>query len=157
MDKDRRGALNRDQFLEIVRQRMRLTDDEEIPTQIWQKIWHTIDSDHSAEIDFEEFVAWSQSAAFCENVVVSGPCERKIRGLAKEHNITIPDIEHIWKEYEKFDQDRSGDIDRCEFQELIRVLLRSRDVYDMPKERLDRFWCDVDADKDGTINFSEFL
>merc|ERR1712194_456581 len=59
--------------------------------------------------------------------------------------------------FQKYDNDKSGQIEKREFQDLLRELLHSRDPHDISKDRLDRFWADADHDKSSSINFSEFL
>jgi len=154
LDAEQRGALTRAEFLGALRGRLAAQDARE---QLLEELWRTVDVDEDDTIDFEEFVAWTRITAFCESLLVSDPWEMQIRRFARQHNVNILDLEHIWKQYAKFDWDRSGDISKREFQDLLRVLLKSRSRDDISRERLDHFWNDADSDQSGSINFEEFL
>merc|ERR1712107_8611 len=89
--------------------------------------------------------------------VITDPAEIRLRQLAKVYGIPITDVENVWKEYVKFDGDKSGQIEKGEFQRLVCVLLRAKEDFEIPAARLDRLWIEADSDGGGTLSFEEFL
>lgn len=158
LDPQGTGKLQKGQFLNAVRNRLAAPgDNSEIPEQILKDVWRTIESDGDELIDFEEFVAWTQTVAFTADLVVANPEERNIRTMAKNYELSIPDVERIWREYHLFDTDHDGKIDKSEFKVLLSNLLNAADTSEIPSTRLDRFWMAAETSGDGTISFPEFL
>jgi len=103
---------------------------------------------------FEDYVVITQAMAFEEE---HDSHDRRVRSLAKRFDMQLSDVETICTEFEKFDTDKNGVIDRAEFETVLVSLLRAKDLSDIPKARLHRYWVDADSSGDGEINFSEFL
>merc|ERR1712217_927179 len=91
------------------------------------------------------------------DLVVDNNEEKDIRAYAKAHELPIPDVERIWKEYQFFDVDLDGKLDKGEFKILLGTLLNAADTSEIPASRLDRFWMAAETSGDGTISFPEFL
>jgi len=83
--------------------------------------------------------------------------QRLIRRMAHEYEVSTEEVEEVYKEFKKFDQDRSETITRPEFEELIKQLHGVHEKSELPKSRLDFFWHQADEDGDGCIDFEEFL
>ncbi len=62
------------------------------------------------------------------------------------------DREQIREEFDHFDRDKNGRIDRAEFAELMRTL-----DADMSDEELTVGFDAIDTDGNGTIDFDEFV
>lgn len=162
LDEDRSGFLNREQFLVAVSERLgtgkgAADEDKEAQKATLSEIWMKTDRDGTGSVDFEEFVAWTQTTAFNEDMVVSCETDKELRKLAKENCIPLPDVESIFKEFGKFDEDKSGQIEKAEFQDLVCTLMRTKDRTNIPQKRLDALWKDADTDGGGSLNFAEFL
>mmetsp|Transcript_65355 Transcript_65355/g.202614 ORF Transcript_65355/g.202614 Transcript_65355/m.202614 type:complete len:594 (+) Transcript_65355:80-1861(+) len=160
LDLDGRGVLTREQFLDAVRSHVAVEDPDavpEIPEENMNDVLQTMDVDGRRTIDFEEYVAWTQIVAFTKDTAHADPAEQNIRMLAKLHHLSILDVEYIWREFVKYDSDKSGSIMKAEFLSLLRTLLHAEDESQIPKATLDRFWFDADTSGDGSICFSEFL
>jgi len=155
LDKDECGLLTREQFIQGVLERFNLSDEDELPSSVREQARRTLNSDE--QVDFEAFVAWTQSMAFCGAATQRSAYEVKVRQIAKEYHVSIADVEQVWKEFVKFDSDGSGTIDQSEFLILMQKLLRCHDSHDMPSQRLQRFWRDCDTDRSGIVDFPEFL
>jgi calmodulin len=63
----------------------------------------------------------------------------------------MPDLEELKENFEHFDRDNNGRIDRGEFKRLMEVL-----GGEVPEDELDAGFDIVDADDDGAIDFHEF-
>jgi calmodulin len=63
----------------------------------------------------------------------------------------MADLEELKENFEFFDRDDNGRIDRDEFKRLMQVL-----GADAPEDELDVGFDVVDADDDGAIDFHEF-
>jgi calmodulin len=63
----------------------------------------------------------------------------------------MADLEELRENFEFFDRDDNGRIDRAEFKRLMQVL-----GADAPEDELDVGFDVVDADDDGAIDFHEF-
>jgi calmodulin len=63
----------------------------------------------------------------------------------------MPDLEELQENFEHFDRDSNGRIDRAEFKRMMQVL-----GADAPEEELDVGFDMVDSDDDGSSDFHEF-
>lgn len=156
LDADGCGTLTRQQFLGLLRRRLALEEGQELPEAAIAEAQRVANTDQE-HVDFEDFVAWSWTVTFSPNLKLWSEEDKKLRELAQSHNVDMHSLERIWADYQKFDTDNSGDICKLEFQRLLRVLMNSKDDFDMPKQRLESFWADADLNKDGVLNFEEFL
>lgn len=64
----------------------------------------------------------------------------------------MADLEELKENFEFFDRDDNGRIDRAEFKRLMQVL-----GADAPEDELDVGFDVVDSDDDGAIDFHEFV
>ena len=83
--------------------------------------------------------------------------DKEVRDCAKRNDIKLLDAEAIKSQFDKYDEDKSGEIEKDEFKTLFLRLLGVKDPFDFPQKRLDTYWEYVDIDKSGAINFEEFL
>jgi len=156
LDREKRGVLSRAEFLEAVKRRLHIKDTNEIPQRMITEVWRVTDSDGSGEIDFEEFLAWTQTVAFSEDLMITDPADQKIRELARRHNMPITTVEYIWREYDRCDCP-NGKMNRECFTQMVTALLHAKEASDLPKGRLFAFWQAADAKRAGFIDFDQFL
>ncbi|CAE8639136.1 unnamed protein product [Polarella glacialis] len=78
-----------------------------------------------------------------------------IKQVAKKHEVREVDVDKIKKTFNRFDTDKSGELDYLEFEGMIRILLGVTPTADLPKERISRFWKEIDQDGSGCVNFEE--
>ncbi|KAF4666821.1 hypothetical protein FOL47_003894 [Perkinsus chesapeaki] len=95
---------------------------------------------------------------FSERALLCTP-EQQFRRMARALRVPIPDAEAIQKQFNKFDTDDSGEIDRDEFHSLVVELmgLKSKRQDLLPKSRLEQFWLSVEKNSNGAVGFREFL
>merc|ERR1712224_510930 len=82
--------------------------------------------------------------------------EKNLRELAQRMDLNICDVEAIEREYQRFDDDGSGEIEFPEFRALLCELLKAKPE-DIPERRMQQLWGEIDADKSGCVDFEEFL
>ncbi|CAJ1340175.1 unnamed protein product [Effrenium voratum] len=109
------------------------------------------------EVDFEEYLLWSQTTNFVEETLVKNPRERRLRFLAKEHGLDIMSVEYLLQAFNSFDADGSGFIESDEFRQVLCGMLKVREATDVSDARLMRYWREADPHNHGRLSFEEFL
>lgn len=148
---DGTGEMSRDAFLAFVRKRCQL-EQKEVPPHLLGDI-----PSNQLRLNFEDFVKWTQQTCWTEEMMMPCPLERRIRFLARQQDMRLPDVEKIKDLFYEFDKDRSGKIDEDEFRHMLYKILRVKNESDVPLKRLQRYWREVDVDGSGDITFDEFL
>lgn len=95
-----------------------------------QLMMNELDKDASGTINFQEFVYIMENGGYKE----------------EDMNQSLIDAFHV------FDQNNDGFIDKQEFKTIVTQLGES-----LSDDEFDDLMADVDADKDGRINFEEFV
>mmetsp|Transcript_23134 Transcript_23134/g.59018 ORF Transcript_23134/g.59018 Transcript_23134/m.59018 type:complete len:208 (+) Transcript_23134:1-624(+) len=163
-DQDGSGTIEPAEFMPLLARLLRQPASEMDAGTVWE-CWDAIDSDGSGKVSFDEFTAW-----YCRTFHVERPDfthfiskdivpreQVAIRGVGKKIGLDNVAIESIYKEFVKFDTDRSGLIDLQEFKELLQQRVVPHGMkHDVPPKVLERFWLDIDADGSGTVSFEEF-
>merc|ERR1712019_142981 len=108
-------------------------------------------------VNFEDFVEWSISVSWTEEVQVKCVKEREVWRVAREQGMKLLDVERVKKMFDDFDTDGSGEIEEAEFRHIICKLWNVKDLSDVPIKQLQRFWRELDADGSGSVSFTEFL
>merc|ERR1712054_85155 len=99
-DLDNSGHISRDEFHKIIRERTNLPEDEEIPEHLVKPV-----RKFQPQVTFEEFLKWSALTAWTEEMMQPCPNERHIRQLAREQEMTLPDVEKVKELFNEFDTD----------------------------------------------------
>jgi len=81
----------------------------------------------------------------------------EVRNLARACGIALTDAEKLRQKFDKYDTDGSGLIDKEEFGEILRELMMVKSKSDVPQERFDFYWREIDNDQSGEVDFGEFL
>merc|ERR1711871_585463 len=79
------------------------------------------------------------------------------RALARKWKVSIGDAEVLRHQFNKYDLDGSGEIDKDEFSCILRELIKCKNADDIPQERFDHYWREIDFDQSGVVDFEEFL
>lgn len=74
------------------------------------------------------------------------PEQVAVRELARKIGIEVDDAETLKVKFDMFDEDRSGEIDRDEFKNVLKAFAPRTSL---SKERIDAYWRDVDSDCSG--------
>lgn len=80
--------------------------------------------------------------------------EKELRAMAKKTGIDLPDVQDYKRWFDKVDLDGSGQIERPEFEGLMKEL---HPGVELRKQQVDDWWRGVDVDQSGEITFEEFL
>merc|ERR1712194_649370 len=83
--------------------------------------------------------------------------QKEVRALARKHGVPLGDAENLRIKFEKYDEDHSGQISKEEFSKILMELIRVKSAEEIPAERFNHYWREVDQDQSGCIDFEEFL
>eukprot|EP00439_Symbiodinium_sp_Y106_P085558 s254_g28.t4 len=76
--------------------------------------------------------------------------------LAKKHDCSCIELDKVKLQFDHFDTDKSGLIEYNEFESMMYTLLHCANKSDLPPNRIERFWHEVDLDGNGSVDFTEF-
>eukprot|EP00930_Biecheleria_cincta_P011040 TRINITY_DN11350_c0_g2_i1.p1 TRINITY_DN11350_c0_g2~~TRINITY_DN11350_c0_g2_i1.p1 ORF type:complete len:354 (+),score=56.27 TRINITY_DN11350_c0_g2_i1:9-1070(+) len=113
-------------------------------------------------IDIEKFLDWYKINMFSEVARIRAGADARtsadlVRALARKFGVHESDVDKAKKAFDKFDVDKSGDIDYCEFTAMMKQLMGgASDAAQLSEARLRIFWKEIDSDSSGTIDFAEF-
>jgi len=154
-----RTFLDSQKFEEVVRHILRSTGQklsEEAVQQKTQVCWSEADRNGNGNVDFEEFALWYSSWGFQRELLLS-PHQILTREVAVQYNLSVPDVESLQAKFHLLDEDGSGLIEFCEFEKLLYQLMKVPRGQELPANRLEHFWKEIDIDGSGSVNFDEFL
>jgi len=77
--------------------------------------------------------------------------------LARKHNLRVDEVKKKWEQFHMFDSDGDIVLSAEEFQKVVRVLAGIPDDEHLPAHLFSAAWSAGDTDRDGSINFEEFL
>lgn len=157
MDVNGNEEISTEEFQAWLHKELGLKPGEDVPSCHLIRNFADADSDGNGVLDFEEFLLWRHARHFVEDLILDKDQDRRLREVARSYGLTIPEVENIKKEFDRFDLDSSGLIDRDEFKKCLVALLKGKDISDMPQNRLDRYWREIDVDQSGTVSLDEFL
>eukprot|EP00931_Biecheleriopsis_adriatica_P076481 TRINITY_DN50178_c0_g1_i1.p1 TRINITY_DN50178_c0_g1~~TRINITY_DN50178_c0_g1_i1.p1 ORF type:complete len:350 (+),score=53.63 TRINITY_DN50178_c0_g1_i1:28-1050(+) len=75
--------------------------------------------------------------------------------LCEKHGLGAGDLDKIKKYFDEVDTDKSGFIDRAEFDCMMKNLCGSSNEC-FSKDRMQSFWREIDRDGNGSVDFDEF-
>jgi hypothetical protein len=154
-------GLDKKKFAEILRKIFNLTS-QALPSSVVDQAWSRMDfelgSSGSANEIAESFIQWYSENMFNREIReadLSSPAARS-SALAKKFQVSIVEVDKIRAVFDSFDLNRSGKIDREEFQVMLMCVFKAKTVDDVPSERANRFWMEIKQDASLTISFPEF-
>ena len=77
--------------------------------------------------------------------------QKEDRGLARQYGVPIGDAEVLRHQFSKYDADGSGQIDKEEFSCILRELIKAKNPDDIPQERFEHYWREIDTDQSGEV------
>lgn len=131
-DKDGSGSISTKEFLKVLKNLGQNVTKEEA-----QNIMNDLDQDGSGEIDFEEFISYMRKIKVQEII------ETKEQ---EEEDIVI-------RAFQAFDEDNDDFISLDEFRKIICHIGQNR----FSQEQCDEIFKIADLNKDGLLNYREFV
>eukprot|EP00439_Symbiodinium_sp_Y106_P071246 s657_g12.t1 len=156
LDIDGNFALSAEEFELAVRKNCHLKDDEPLPANLAVK-YAQMDNDGNSLVDFKEYVRWCQGASWSEHLLVRDERDRESRKLSRKLGIHLLDIERLRRLFDIYDVDKRRVITQEVFTRVIQGILKVAEPSDIPRTRLDRYWREIDLDRNGTVDFEEFV
>jgi len=157
VDCDCCGRLTGEQFAELFRRHMQISEDEELPRIFQSEVERIVGGNGLGFVDLEACCVWAVTVAFNRSAKLLTPQEQMLRDYARRYGMDLPSLERTLAEFKKYDTSSNGSIDKDEFKAIVANLMNSRAAYDIPVDRLNRFWSEVDKDGDGEVCFEEFF
>lgn len=142
LDGDGSGELTMEEFQEALRDRLNLPPNEPIPKHLIDESFLEADLDGNGDINFEEFLLWSLSHMFTEEMCVEDPKDRAVRTFAKAHNLPSAQVDEINIIAKRISQDESGAVSEDEFRQIIAAVLKV-DLAEVPVSRWRQFWAEA--------------
>mmetsp|Transcript_18566 Transcript_18566/g.51792 ORF Transcript_18566/g.51792 Transcript_18566/m.51792 type:complete len:665 (+) Transcript_18566:73-2067(+) len=157
VDCDCCGRLTGGQFAELIRRHMQISEDEGLPRIFQSEVERIVGGNGLGFVDFEACCVWAVTVAFNRSAKLLTPQEQMLRDYARRYGMDLNSLERTLAEFKKYDTNSNGSIDKDEFKGIVGNLMNSRAAYDIPVDRLNRFWSEVDKDGDGEVCFEEFF
>ncbi|CAE7527629.1 CPK19 [Symbiodinium microadriaticum] len=109
----------------------------------------------------KRFLAWYRDHIFIfmhdqENDPAKESADALTLELAKKHDCSCIELDKVKLQFDHFDTDKSGLIEHNEFESMMYTLLHCANKSDLPPNRIERFWHEVDLDGNGSVDFTEF-
>ncbi|CAE7675430.1 unnamed protein product [Symbiodinium sp. KB8] len=132
---------------------------EHISDNLLQSTYETCTS--QGYINVDEFLNWCKAHMFSVVAGLTADSDhttslRLVETVANRCGIRVSEVDRIYSHFQKFDLDKSGEIEFVEFEAMIKSLIGVSQTTDLPKERLQRFWKEMDTDGNGIVDFGEF-
>ncbi|CAE8650746.1 unnamed protein product [Polarella glacialis] len=147
------GALSKQQFAKILLQLSGCESKDDLPDGMLEQAFRVIPG---GKMTFGDFDAWFSRAGFDERLILTSE-QRGFRQLCRNYGMNVLDVERYRQIFNEFDIDRSGAIEKNEFEALVRKCAKVRANVEIPSSRFQQLWKDCDLDGSGEVTFEEFL
>jgi len=113
------------------------------------------------KFDIDRFFAWYQVNMFAIAKVTasfeSQDSDVMVQAVANKHNLNPQELADIKARFDRYDTDKSGEIEEPEFGTMMcEILGIPEGAAVLPKDRLQRFWKELDMNDSGSVDFIEF-
>mmetsp|Transcript_38073 Transcript_38073/g.100732 ORF Transcript_38073/g.100732 Transcript_38073/m.100732 type:complete len:375 (-) Transcript_38073:89-1213(-) len=160
---DTDGALSIASFRKALMSIFETKDlDERIVLSAWEGFTNTTDTSLEVDnFDVDLFFQWYVANMFSDVAKLrqskdKAESELLIYNLAKHHQVSPYIMDKVKRKFDKFDTDRSGNIEFEEFRCMMKFMLKDDKRNDLSEDRLGRFWAEIDRDGSGEVDFQEF-
>lgn len=77
--------------------------------------------------------------------------------LSRQYRLPLDQVKRMYQEFNELDLNKNGLLSCSEFEEAIRLHCRIPKDQDLPEHLVHNFWADADRNKNGELDFEEFL
>eukprot|EP00441_Pelagodinium_beii_P016341 CAMPEP_0197659036 /NCGR_PEP_ID=MMETSP1338-20131121/45925_1 /TAXON_ID=43686 ORGANISM="Pelagodinium beii, Strain RCC1491" /NCGR_SAMPLE_ID=MMETSP1338 /ASSEMBLY_ACC=CAM_ASM_000754 /LENGTH=314 /DNA_ID=CAMNT_0043235777 /DNA_START=208 /DNA_END=1152 /DNA_ORIENTATION=+ len=139
-------------------------DVHKVPDDVAMQLHRSTCKDGKGELkDFavDEFLDWYMMNMFTLVAKLRGDAKQVAsieltQELCDKHGLKPADLDKVKKQFDKFDEDGSGEIEQDEFQAMIYNLVQAKPG-DISDDRIKSFWREIDRDGSGSVDFAEFV
>jgi len=154
--KNARGGLDFPEFAKLC---CNVFDIQNANEEVVMKIYKDTNMENNSSV--ENFLEWYMLNMFAVTAILTASpekakSEKLIAHIASEFGVSGNAIDNIKREFDKYDIDSSGLIDKDEFSKMLKTLLKAKDTCDLSEDRIRKFWMEIDHDGSGSVDFSEF-
>lgn len=150
------GSLDEELFEDACCKIAGVETSDELGEEFMETAMASADRDSSGEVDFVEFLAFYQQFSFSEEVLI-GKEERELRKIARKHGLNFIDIDKYKAEFDKADEDRSGEIEYDEFSQIVLKLMKVPKGQEFPEKRLKEMWREAKGKRKDSLDFDGFI
>jgi hypothetical protein len=150
------GRVSEDELRRLM---CRTFDVEDVSKQVLEEAMLVLSADR--EVTLDSFVSWYVQNMFKHVAGLLGAKDQcasdaMVYDMAKKFGVSASAIDRIKKDFDRFDEDGNGTLEREEFQRMLFSIFQAK-TGDLSENRLRLFWMEIDSDNDGTIAFAEYV
>jgi len=150
------NLLPRESFVAAVRDRCTLPQDTDLPINPLGDDLIMRASNLGEHVDFEGFLQWSLGAEYIEQLLVTDPCELRLRHLARKWDLPLNEIDRIKNIFDHHDKDKMGFLDEAGFMSTVHQLAQLEGL-ELGFSTIRLFWKELTLKAEKHIGFDEFL
>mmetsp|Transcript_73035 Transcript_73035/g.237493 ORF Transcript_73035/g.237493 Transcript_73035/m.237493 type:complete len:711 (+) Transcript_73035:57-2189(+) len=151
------GTLTGQQFESAIRDQLDMGESDDLPRAAQSEIDRIVGPDGTGVAKFKDFLSWNLTMSFYPQNKNASKGDATLRKYAVEKGIDLPYVEKVHGEFKKWDVDKDNALSKEEFTTCFRHLMNSKEDFDVPPERVERFWAEVDTNRNGTVEWEEFF
>jgi Ca2+-binding EF-hand superfamily protein len=150
----RDGALDKEAMGNLVAELRDSTPLDELSATT-EEIMGIVDKNQDGTVGFHEFAEWYHERQFLEYMNLTKE-EINTRRVGKSLGLDVADMDFYKRQFDRYDTDKSGFIDREEFKGLLHALMKVPADLQIPDSRVHHFWQECDTDGSGAVDLPEF-
>jgi Ca2+-binding EF-hand superfamily protein len=154
LDENGDRNLSLEEFQKVVRIMCKIPDDRPIPAHLTHRLYNETDTNGDGMISFEEFLLWSTSVQYSEEMLVPDPAERMLRLVARQNGLHVQDVDRIKVTFDKCDIDLTKSIEETQFKKVVAELMNMKPE-DISDTRMKRYWREVVPPHAGNATFKD--
>lgn len=151
-DEDQSGFIEPPEFPALFARLTKTSVKQLDMAEVWS-CWEEVDTDGNGQVGLEAFTAW-----YCKKFDIDSIADLlfeeapddelrqhgiMIKEASRRLDLPVSEVERVYKEYSKLDQDGNGVLDKHEFKVLLNNTLSPTGDQEVPSKVIDRFWLEA--------------
>lgn len=151
------GSLTKEQFRSFL---CRVFGIDSISEEFLDNVFDEMARHEHVNLNVDDFLAWYKQNMFSRVAQLRSDrattaFDSLILDLAKTHGVPASEVDKVKMVFDRWDVDKSGVIEFEEFVGMIHALVGAGRG-DISKDRLTKFWKEIDSNGNGEVDFTEF-